>query len=188
MFKKSKKSHKKKSHIYSINFFYFYDAYDSTFLNWYYNNFGSYFLHPANLKSALRFTLKKVVEYTGIETPWDNTIQFREAKYFAYYRKYILKGKYTVKKRNATRKGMPAFLRVDLRDENDVWLRLKDVHLTTQFKKKFKKQLKLNKQEGAPFVADYDIFKFFVRALTKRYKFKRIPKKIKIKGYKWRKL
>lgn len=182
MVSKKRKTSKRKA-IYSINFFYYYQAYDSTFLNWYYNNFGSHLLHPQNLKQALLFTLNKVVEYVGIETKWSETIQYNEAKYFVYYRIYKYKGKYSDKKRDATRKGMPLFLRVDLGDWNDVLLRARELHLTTQLKKKFKKQIKSKKP-----INDYEIFKFFVRALTKRYKFRRMPKSIKVEDYKYYKL
>ena len=175
MAKISKKS--KKVFIYSINFFYYYIAYDETFLNWYYNQIPSFYLHPKTIKAAVIKTLHKVVENAGMPTEWNNTIQYHEAKYVVYYRIYKIKGKYSDKKRDLTRKGMPYFLRVALEDGEDVYSALKDLKLVTKYNKTFKKQIKANKP-----IKPYELYKFFVKNIVKKYKFKLIPK-MKIKGF-----
>lgn len=174
--KSKKRSHNKKRIVYSINFFYYFSEYDHDFLNWYYNDIPYYLFGKMkpSVKNAVVKSVKKAIEV-------DDSIQLREAKYYVYYRRFnFKKKKISLKDLKSIRKKIPNIVRLYLDDSEKVYDELKKLHLKTAFKKKFKKQIKNKKP-----IDTFEIFKFFVRKLTKKYKLRRVSKKWRIEDYKF---
>lgn len=182
--KTSKKKHSKRrsNKIYSANFFYFHSEYGHDFFNWYWNDMAFYKLGKnPNLRKMLIATLHKVIHHFGADTTWNNTVQFREDRYYAYYRIFKVK-KITKDSDKEIRKryNIPVIIHFTLDDNAEVNEMLTRLRLKKAFKKRFRKYLKSKKS-----IDTFDLFVFFTRQIVKRYKFRRFPKKWRIKGFKY---
>ena len=93
--KKKAKKQGKGNKIYSMNFFYYYVEYEHDFFNWYYNDVTPESFFKArkklNLKNALKLTLNKSFNVMGKKEIWNQTKQYKNAKYAVYYRIFKVK-------------------------------------------------------------------------------------------------
>ena len=180
-YKKSKKNKKQRkgNKIYSMNFFYYYVEYEHDFFNWYYNDVTpeTFFKtkKKLNLKNALKLTINKSFNVMGKKEVWNQTKQYKTAKYAVFYRIFKVKNANYEKARKIRINKFPTIIHRELDNQYEVDKTMKDLRLTTKYNKKFKHKKNVD---------TFEIYKFLVREISRKYKLKRV-KHWKMKGFRF---
>lgn len=171
--KHSAKNSKRRSRItrvYSINFFFYFKQYDTHYLTWFYNNVPAYLIkrkERGKLYQAFLYSIRKL----------HKTVTYNESEYFAYYKIFRIKN-ITREKLNATSKGFSIY-NFDLQKDEDVEEYLTKYRLHAAYTRKFGKRM------HKASVDSYELFRFFLRNIVKKFKLRRVKGAWKAEDYKF---
>jgi hypothetical protein len=181
--KKKAKNQRKGNKIYSMNFFYYYVEYEHDFFNWYFNDVPpeSFFDSKKktkikmNLKNALKLTINKSFNIMGKKEIWNQTKQYKYAKYAVYYKIFKVKNANYEKARKIRITKYPTIIHRELDNKYEVEKTMRELRLLGKYKRKFKHKKNVD---------TFEIYKFLVREISRKYKLKRV-KHWKMKGFRF---
>lgn len=160
----------KVTRVYSINFFFYFKQYDSYYFTWFYNNVPEYLIkrkERGKLYQAFLYSIRKL----------HNTVTYNESEYYAYYKIFRIK-RFTKEKLNATSKGFSIY-NFNLQKDEDVEEYLAKYRLNAAYRRKFGRRL------HKASVDSYELFRFFLRNIVKKFKLRRIKGSWKAEDYKF---